>query len=162
MKHLALTAFVGSLIIACTAPKAPKAEKYAPKPTAKRAEKADTTEKQAKPKHLPDTDTTTTYTTSDGGMTQTESKLFAHATSMQAVYQETLRKGDIEDTEWLLPQLPKRSKEVDVGKNGLISVSYIISPKRAKVEMYYEGGVTTLTLREQSAGVKREITYSAD
>ena len=34
--------------------------------------------------------------------------------------------------------------------------------RQATVEMYYNGGVTTLILREQSGGVNRKIIHSAD
>ena len=107
-------------------------------------------------------DTTTKYIEEDGGMTQIESKFFTETASMQALYQETIRRKDIDHPELLLPQLPSKSKTVDVGRNGLISVSYKISAQQVTVEMYYEGGVTTLILRAQNGGVQREIIYSAD
>ena len=107
-------------------------------------------------------DTTTKYTQEDGGMTQIESKFFTETPSMQVLYQETIRRGDIDNAEMLLPKLPSKSKEVDVDKNGLIGISYKIGHRQATVEMYYNGGVTTLILREQSGGVNRKIIHSAD
>ena len=95
-------------------------------------------------------------------MTQIESKLFTETSSMQVLYQETIRRGDIDNAEMLLPKLPSKNKNVDVDKNGLIGISYKIGHRQATVEMYYNGGVTTLILREQSGGVNRKIIHSAD
>ena len=157
-----LFSFVAIFMAACTASR-PKEQSHATKPATVQAPKATATMKDSTPMQRPVAlDTTTKYTEEDGGMTQIESKLFTETSSMQVLYQETIRRGDIDNAEMLLPKLPSKSKEVDVDKNGLIGISYKIEHRQATVEMYYNGGVTTLILREQSGGVHREIIYSAD
>ena len=162
MKAAVLFSFVGIIMAACTA-SSPKVQSHATKPATAHAPKTTTIVKDITPPQRSVTpDTTTKYTQEDGGMTQIESKFFTETASMQALYQETIRRKDIDHPELLLPQLPSKSKTVDVGRNGLISVSYKISAQQVTVEMYYEGGVTTLILRAQNGGVQREIIYSAD
>ena len=99
--------------------------------------------------------------TKDGGMTQIENKLFTN-TTLKALYQLTLKLGDIDNAELLLPQLPNKSQEVEVNVNGLISINYTITPGKATIEMEYEGGVTTLILQQRDTGVNRTIIHSAD
>ena len=162
MKAAVLFSFVAIFMAACTA-SIPKEQSYATKPATVQAPKAAATMKDSTPMQRPVApDTTTKYTEEDGGMTQIESKLFTETSSMQVLYQETIRRGDIDNAEMLLPKLPSKSKEVDVDKNGLIGISYKIGHRQATVEMYYNGGVTTLMLREQSGGVNRKIIHSAD
>ena len=162
MKAAVLFSFAGIIMAACTASSS-KEQSHATKPTTAHAPKTATIVKDSTPPQRSVTpDTTTKYTEEDGGMTQIESKFFTETSSMQVLYQETIRRGDIDNAEMLLPKLPSKSKEVDVDKNGLIGISYKIGHRQATVEMYYNGGVTTLILREQSGGVNREIIHSAD
>lgn len=162
MKAAALFSFVAIFMAACTA-SSPKEQSYATKPATAHAPKTATIVKDiTPPQRSVAPDTTTKYTEEDGGMTQIESKFFTETSSMQVLYQETIRRGDIDNAEMLLPKLPSKSKEVDVDKNGLIGISYKIGHRQATVEMYYNGGVTTLILREQSGGVNRKIIHSAD
>ena len=164
MKAAALLfSFVATIMAACTASR-PKEQSHATtKPATVQAPKAAATMKDSTPMQRPVApDTTTKYTEEDGGMTQIESKLFTETSSMQVLYQETIRRGDIDNAEMLLPKLPSKNKNVDVDKNGLIGISYKIGHRQATVEMYYNGGVTTLILREQSGGVNRKIIHSAD
>ena len=163
MKAAALLfSFVAIFMAACTASR-PKERSHTTKPATVQAAKAAATMKDSTPMQRPVApDTTTKYTEEDGGMTQIESKLFTETSSMQVLYQETIRRGDIDNAEMLLPKLPSKNKDVDVDKNGLIGISYKIEHRQATVEMYYNGGVTTLMLREQSGGVNRKIIHSAD
>ena len=162
MKAAVLFSFVAIFMAACTA-SSPKEQSHATKPATAHAPKTATIVKDITPPQRSVTpDTTTKYTEEDGGMTQIESKFFTETSSMQVLYQETIRRGDIDNAEMLLPKLPSKSKEVDVDKNGLIGISYKIGQRQATVEMYYNGGVTTLILREQSGGVNRKIIHSAD
>lgn len=162
MKAAVLFSFVAIIMAACTA-SSPKEQSHATTPATAHAPKTATIVKDGTPPQRSVTpDTTTKYTEEDGGMTQIESKLFTETSSMQVLYQETIRRGDIDNAEMLLPKLPSKSKEVDVDKNGLIGISYKIGHRQATVEMYYNGGVTTLILREQSGGVNRKIIHSAD
>ena len=163
MKILVFIALAALTMVACVAPKPKEKGVATTKPTNEQANKAPPTMKDSTPtQHLAVPDTATKYTQEDGGMTQIESKFFTETASMQAIYQETIRRGDIDNAEMLLPKLPSKNKEVNVDKNGLIGISYKIGHRQATVEMYYNGGVTTLILREQSGGVHREIIYSAD
>lgn len=163
MKAAALLfSFVAIFMAACTA-SSPKERSHTTKPAIVQAPKAAATMKDSTPMQRPVApDTTTKYTEEDGGMTQIESKLFTETSSMQVLYQETIRRRDIDNAEMLLPKLPSKNKNVDVDKNGLIGISYKIGHRQATVEMYYNGGVTTLILREQSGGVNRKIIHSAD
>ena len=127
MKAAALFSFVGIIMAACTA-SSPKVQSHATKPATAHAPKTTTIVKDITPPQRSVTpDTTTKYTQEDGGMTQIESKFFTETSSMQVLYQETIRRGDIDNAEMLLPKLPSKSKEVDVDKNGLIGISYASS-----------------------------------
>ena len=162
MKAAVLFSFVAIIMAACTA-SSPKEQSHATQPAIVQAPKTATIVKDGTPPQRSVTpDTTTKYTEEDGGMTQIESKLFTETSSMQVLYQETIRRGDIDNAEMLLPKLPSKNKNVDLDKNGLIGISYKIGHRQATVEMYYNGGVTTLILREQSGGVNRKIIHSAD
>lgn len=163
MRILVFIVLAALTMVACVAPKPKEKGVATTKRTKEQAHKTPPTMKDSTPaQHLAVPDTTTKYTEEDGGMTQIESKFFTETSSMQAIYQETIRRGDIDNAEMLLPKLPSKNKEVNVDKNGLIGISYKIGHRQATVEMYYNGGVTTLILREQSGGVHREIIYSAD
>ena len=163
MRILVFIALAAFTMVACVAPKPKEKGVATTKPTNEQAHKAPPTMKDSTPtQHLAVPDTATKYTEEDGGMTQIESKFFIETASMQAIYQETIRRGDIDNAEMLLPKLPSKNKEVNVDKNGLIGISYKIGHRHATVEMYYNGGVTTLILRAQNGGVHREIIYSAD
>lgn len=163
MKAAVLFSFVGIIIMAACTASIPKVQSHATQNATAQAPKTATIVKDSTPPQRSVTpDTTTKYTEEDGGMTQIESKFFTETPSMQVLYQETIRRGDIDNAEMLLPKLPSKSKEVDVDKNGLIGISYKIGHRQATVEMYYNGGVTTLILREQSGGVNRKIIHSAD
>ena len=163
MRKLVFIALAALTMVACVAPKPKEKGIVTTKRINEQAPKATPTMKDSTPTQRPVVpDTTTKYIEEDGGMTQIESKFFTETASMQALYQETIRRKDIDHPELLLPQLPSKSKTVDVGRNGLISVSYKISAQQVTVEMYYNGGVTTLILREQSGGVNRKIIHSAD
>lgn len=162
MKAAVLFSFVAIFMAACTASR-PKEQSHATQPATAHAPKTATIVQDGTlPQRSVTPDTTTKYTEEDGGMTQIESKFFTETSSMQVLYQETIRRGDIDNAEMLLPKLPSKNKNVDVDKNGLIGISYKIGHRQATVEMYYNGGVTTLILREQSGGVNREIIHSAD
>ena len=163
MKILVFIALAALTMVACVAPKPKEKGVATTKRTKEQAPEATPTMKDSTPTQRPVVpDTTTKYIEEDGGMTQIESKFFTETSSMQAIYQETIRRGNIDNAEMLLPKLPSKNKEVNVDKNGLIGISYKIGHRQATVEMYYNGGVTTLILREQSRGVKREIIHSAD
>ena len=163
MRILVFIALAALTMVACVAPKPKEKGIVTTKCSHEQPPKAAPTMKDSTPtQRLAVPDTTTKYIEEDGGMTQIESKFFTETASMQALYQETIRRKDIDHPELLLPQLPSKSKTVDVGRNGLISVSYKIRAQQVTVEMYYEGGVTTLILRAQNGGVQREIIYSAD
>ncbi|WP_281642799.1 hypothetical protein [Hoylesella loescheii] len=163
MRILVFIALAALTMVACVAPKPKEKGVATTKRTKEQAPEATPTMKDSTPTQRPVVpDTTTKYIEEDGGMTQIESKFFTETSSMQAIYQETIRRGNIDNAEMLLPKLPSKNKEVNVDKNGLIGISYKIGHRQATVEMYYNGGVTTLILREQSRGVKREIIHSAD
>ena len=163
MRKLVFIAFAALTMVACVATKPKEKGIVTTKRINEQTPKAAPTMKDSTPTQHPVVpDTTTKYIEEDGGMTQIESKFFTETASMQALYQETIRRGDIDNAEMLLPKLPSKNKEVNVDKNGLIGISYKIGHRQATVEMYYNGGVTTLILREQSGGVHREIIYSAD
>lgn len=163
MRKLVFIAFAALTMVACVATKPKEKGIVTTKRINEQTPKAAPTMKDSTPTQRPVVpDTTTKYIEEDGGMTQIESKFFTETASMQALYQETIRRGDIDNAEMLLPKLPSKNKEVNVDKNGLIGISYKIGHRQATVEMYYNGGVTTLILREQSGGVHREIIYSAD
>jgi hypothetical protein len=80
--------------------------------------------------------------------------------TLKSVYQITLT--DFEDAQYLKTQYPTKSEVVDFNKNGLINVEYIISKSVAEIICTYEGGTTSITIKENGGEIEREIQYSAD
>lgn len=83
-------------------------------------------------------------------------------TSIEAVYQKTKNKREVEKINYLLPHLPKKNIIKNINQDGLISISYNISSKKVVIEFLFSGGVTTISIEQQGKNVKRNIIYSAD
>lgn len=93
---------------------------------------------------------------------ETEFECIFKNKEVSEVYQATIKDGEIEKSELLLPELPKENTTKEINKDGLISISYVVSPKKTDIEFQFEGGVTTLSLEQQDKDVKRIIIHSAD
>ncbi|WP_051884582.1 hypothetical protein [Chryseobacterium luteum] len=93
---------------------------------------------------------------------ETEQECIFKNTSVDEVYRRTIKDKEIEKAELLLTDLPKESTTKEINQDGLISISYKVSPKKTDIEFQFEGGVTTLSLEQMNKDVKRTIIHSAD
>ncbi|WP_346984556.1 hypothetical protein [Chryseobacterium sp. POE27] len=104
--------------------------------------------------NLVDNDTSTEY--------GNEQNCIFKNTSIEAVYQKTKNKREVEKINYLLPHLPKKNITKNINQDGLISISYNITSKKVVIEFLFNGGVTTISIEQQGKNVKRNIIYSAD
>ncbi len=93
---------------------------------------------------------------------ETEVECIFKNKDVNEVYQATIKDQEIEKAELLLPDLPKENTTKEINKDGLLSISYAVSPKKTEIEFQFEGGVTTLSLEQMDKDVKRIIIHSAD
>lgn len=84
------------------------------------------------------------------------------STSLEKVYEEIADKSLVTDAEFLLKKLPENEVSKKMGKNGIISITYIPNPDKIDIEMFYESGITEIHLIKQKENVKRQIIYNAD
>lgn len=93
---------------------------------------------------------------------ETEVECIFKNKDINEIYQTTIKDQEIEKAELLLPEIPKENTNKEINKDGLISISYKVSPKKTEIEFQFEGGVTTLSLEQMDKDVKRTIIHSAD
>ncbi|PQA97170.1 hypothetical protein B0A69_03795 [Chryseobacterium shigense] len=93
---------------------------------------------------------------------ETEVECIFKNKDIHEVYQATIKDQEVEKAELLLPDLPKENTTKEINKDGLLSISYTVSPKKTEIEFQFEGGVTTLRLEQKDKDVKRTIIHSAD
>lgn len=82
--------------------------------------------------------------------------------TMQEVYQKTIKEKEVESAELLMAELPKQSVDKEINKDGLDSIIYKVSPNKIEIEFQFAGGVITLELEQKGIDVKRTIIHSAD
>ncbi|MBL1222908.1 hypothetical protein JET18_18780 [Chryseobacterium sp. L7] len=93
---------------------------------------------------------------------ETEQECIFSNAHIADVYKTTIQDQEIEKSELLLTELPKENITKEINQDGLISISYTVTPKKTDIEFSFEGGVTTLSLEQQNKDVKRLIIHSAD
>lgn len=93
---------------------------------------------------------------------ETEQECIFKNISIKQVYKRTIKDKEIENAELLLTDLPEESITKEINKDGLISISYTVTPKKTDIEFQFEDGVTTLNLEQLDKDVKRIIIHSAD
>ncbi|AZA79881.1 hypothetical protein EG347_21525 [Chryseobacterium sp. G0186] len=82
--------------------------------------------------------------------------------TMEEVYQKTIKEKEVEKAELLLAELPKQSTEKEINQDGLDIINYKVSSNKIEIEFIFAGGVTTLELEQKGENVKRTIIHSAD
>jgi Sec-independent protein translocase protein TatA len=82
--------------------------------------------------------------------------------SVENVYKEIIDKKLIEDSKYLLKELPKKDTKVEGKENGPMEINYKMANKLVTIDMEYAGGVTSIELEQKPDGIKRKITHSAD
>ncbi|MEG0926205.1 MULTISPECIES: hypothetical protein [Chryseobacterium] len=82
--------------------------------------------------------------------------------TMEEVYQKTIKEKEVEKSELLLAALPKQSIEKEINQDGLDMISYKVTSNKIEIEFSFAGGVTTLELEQKGENVKRTIIHSAD
>ncbi len=87
--------------------------------------------------------------------------LFPKST-MERVYQQTIREKEVEKSELLMAELPKKSVDKEINQDGLDFINYKVSANKVEIEFQFAGGVTTLEFEQQGENVKRTIIHSAD
>lgn len=93
---------------------------------------------------------------------ETEQECIFTNTSIHEVYRRTIKDKEVEKAELLPADLPKESTTKEINKDGLISITYTVTPKKTDIEFFFEGGATTLSLEQHEKNIKRTIIHSAD
>lgn len=84
------------------------------------------------------------------------------STDLNKVYQNIIKNKEVEETEYYLSDVPNETKSVEVNKNGLMSIDYVITKDKAAISMNYAGGVTEVTLEKVNNTIKKSIYHYAD
>ncbi|MGU3373824.1 hypothetical protein [Chryseobacterium sp. M5A1_1a] len=93
---------------------------------------------------------------------ESEQECIFPKSTMEEVYQKTIKEKEVEKAELLLAELPKQSVEKEINQDGLDIISYKVSAHKIEIEFIFAGGVTTLELEQKGENVKRTIIHSAD
>lgn len=83
-------------------------------------------------------------------------------TTLDKLYKDTVGKKLVEDSQYLLKEIPQNDRSLKINKNGLIEIIYKVSNNKVNIYMEYDGGVTTITLEEKLNSINRTIIRSAD
>jgi len=83
-------------------------------------------------------------------------------TDINQVYQKIIKNKEVDESEFYLTTLPTEKKSVEVNKEGLISIDYVIAKDKVAITMNYEGGVTEVTIEKINNTVKKSIYHYAD
>lgn len=82
--------------------------------------------------------------------------------TMEEAYKSILENKLVEDSIWLLEELPQKDTIVKPDIEGISFIKYSIEEQKVIVDMEYFGGVTTIVIRQQGKNIVRQIIYSAD
>lgn len=82
--------------------------------------------------------------------------------TMKEVYKNILENKLVEDSIWLLEELPQKDTIIKPDIEGITFIKYGIEEQKVTVDMEYFGGVTTIVIKQQGKNIIRQIMYSAD
>jgi hypothetical protein len=82
--------------------------------------------------------------------------------TINIVYLDLIKNRLIDKSEKLEKSIPQKSEKIKVNSDGVISIDYIINKDKIQIEMFFDGGLTTILLEQIGNNVKRIITNSAD
>jgi hypothetical protein len=95
------------------------------------------------------------------GMDFEESCLIRN-TTIKEVYLDLIKNKLVDNSHKLKINIPQKNEKAKVNNDGLINVDYVVVRDMIKIEMIFEGGVTTILLEQIDKDVKRVIIRSAD
>ena len=81
---------------------------------------------------------------------------------IEKVYSDIIKEQLVDESNYLLKNLPIENINIDINKNGLMKIDYSISEKKIKIDMEYDGGLTEIKLERINNDVRRTIIYEAD
>lgn len=91
-----------------------------------------------------------------------EERCIIKNSTVKDVYIDLIKNKLVDKSEKLQKNIPQKSEKIKVNYDGLISIDYIINKNRVQIEMFFDGGVTSILLEQIGNNVKRDITNSAD
>ncbi|WP_136668419.1 hypothetical protein [Flavobacterium sp. H122] len=81
---------------------------------------------------------------------------------LKDVYFSIIQNKEVDGSHSLKKELPSKSDYCSINSDGLIAVEYKITKDQAEIRMSFDGGETTIVLKQTGNDVKRTIVYSAD
>ena len=91
-----------------------------------------------------------------------EERCIIKNSTVKDVYLDLIKNKLVDKSEKLQKGIPQKSEKIKVNSDGLISIDYIINKNKVQIEMFFDGGITTILLEQIGNNVKRIITSSAD
>lgn len=96
----------------------------------------------------------------DREMEREEKCLLYHHSSLQKAYEEIIKNKLIDDTEHLLPNIPKNNESIEIQSE--LIIDYKIKENIVEIDMIYPGGVTSISLEKKDTHILRKIIRSAN
>lgn len=84
------------------------------------------------------------------------------SSDFKLVYQQIITEKELDDSELLQKHLPMKNQTVKINQKGLIEIQYHITEEKIIIEMFYNGGVTSIELLKKNQKILRRIIYSYD
>ena len=82
--------------------------------------------------------------------------------TIKETYKSILENKLVDDSMWLLEELPQKDTIVKPNIEGISFIKYSVEEQKVTVDMEYFGGVTTIVIKQQGKNIIRQIIYSAD
>lgn len=82
--------------------------------------------------------------------------------TMKDTYKGILENKLVDDSIWLLKELPQKDTVVKPDIEGISFIKYSMEEQKVTIDMEYFGGVTTIVIKQQGKNIIRQIIYSAD
>lgn len=83
-------------------------------------------------------------------------------TTLENVYANIIKNGEVDDFRYLLNSIPKNSKIIDINKDGLMNIQYNVQKGKIEILFNYDGGVTEVNIEKVNENVIKRIVYYAD
>lgn len=91
---------------------------------------------------------------------ETEERCVLPSTSLQKVYEDIIKNKLVDNTEYLLPTIPRANYQIQPAPE--LIISYEIKDKTVVVDMEYMGGVTSISLENRGNQTIRSIIHGAN
>jgi hypothetical protein len=82
--------------------------------------------------------------------------------TIETVYDNIIKNKEVDDFKYLLKSLPRKTKTIEINKNGLINIKYNVKQDKINIVFSYDGGVTEIDIEQVDSNVLKRIVYYAD